>query len=579
MLQCGKVLAIVPPEHRVFMSSQRTKWLLAALVSLAVAASIALFAIEREPTVVLSRPATPEVLDLGGLDDPAYAVRVRAAMELVEAKDEGLDVRLTQMLRQTPDSSPAQAAVEFIRWKRSGEPLPAGGQRKGGRPNILLISIDTLRADHLGCYGYGRPTSPNIDGLAKKGVLFENAFSPASWTLPGHMSIFTSLYPSFHKLEARRGNLRLDSSEQTIAELLKDVGYRTASFVTHPYLAAKWGFDQGFDLYFMQQPIVRAAEQTESVIGWLDWHVFHERRGLEPSGFFLFVHYMDPHETYSAPQPFRDRYTGDYEGHLRPEDHLVTMFLEQDFRSQADYQYVLALYDGEISYVDDEIGRLLDSFDDVGLLASTVIALTSDHGEEFKEHSGMGHKTTIYAEQLQVPLIITNPARITAGQRVSSQASLVDIYPTLVGLIGEEIPAQAQGIDLGQFFTRASTYDERRVKPERTSESPPQFAELGPLGYSWEGPFDKRAIRTDRYKLILNYEQGPKELFDIRTDPREQHNLYPSMRNDAEIRDLERRLTAFIEAGAAYNPDARDRNKIEVDQKIRQQLRALGYAE
>ena len=572
MVVCGKVPAIVPTEPGVFMSSRPTKWLPAALVLLVVAASIALFAHDSEPTVV-------DVLDLEGLDDPDYAVRFRAAMKLVRSKDEGLDVRLTQMLRQTPDSSPERTAVEFIRWKRSGEPLPAGGQREGGKPNILLISIDTLRADHLGCYGYGRPTSPNIDALAKKGVLFENAFSPASWTLPGHMSIFTSLYPSFHKLEARRGRLRLDSSEKTIAELLKGVGYRTASFVTSPYLGAKWGFDQGFDLYFRHGAVVRAAKQTQTVIGWLDWHVFHERRGLEPSGFFLFVHYMDPHETYNAPQPFHDRHTGHYEGALRPDDHFVTMFLKEDFRSQADYQYVLALYDGEVSYVDDQIGRLLDRFDELGLLDSTVIALTSDHGEEFKDHGGMGHKTTVYAEQLRVPLIIANPPRIPAGRRVSSQASLVDIYPTLVGLIGEEIPPQVQGIDLGQFFTHASTHDEHGVKPKPTSEPPPQFAELGPLGRTWEAPYYKRAIRTDRYKLILNYDQDFKQLFDVRADPREQHNLYPSMRNDAGIRELERRLTAFVEAGAAYNPSARGQNEIELDQKTREQLRALGYAE
>ncbi len=554
------------------------KWLLAALVLLAVVVGVALLSVGREPTAG-ERSEALEVVDLGGLDDPDYGVRFRAALRFVESNKEGLDVRLTQMLREAPDSSPAQTAVEFIRWKRSGEPLPVGVQRKGGKPNILLISIDTLRADHLGCYGNSRPTSPNIDGLAKKGVLFENAFSPTSWTLPGHMSIFTSLYPSFHKLEARRGSLRLDPAERTIAELLRDVGYRTASFVTHPYLAAKWGFDQGFDLYFRHETVVRAAEQTDSVIDWLDWHVFHQRRGLEPSGFFLFVHYMDPHETYNAPPPFGDRYTGDYQGRLRPDDHFVTMFLKEDFQSQADYQYVLALYDGEISYVDDEIGQLLDSLDDSGLLDSTVIVLTSDHGEEFKDHNGMGHKTTVYAEQLHVPLIITNPARIAAGQRVSSQASLVDIYPTLVGLIGEEIPAQAQGIDLGRFFADASTGEVRSTTPGRAPESPPQFAELGPLGRSWEGPVHKRAIRTGKYKLILNYGDGSNELFDIRTDPREHHNLYPSRRNRPEIRDLERQLTAFIEAGAAYNPKARSRNEIEVDQEVREQLRALGYAE
>ena len=554
------------------MPKRLTKSVLAVFVVLLVTASIALFAVERQPSAV-------EILDFRGLDDADYAARYRAAMALVESKDEALDAWLTNVVLQVPDSSPALAAAEFVRWKRSGEALPAGARRNGGRPNILLISIDTLRADHLSCYGYRRATSPNIDSLANKGVLFENAFSLASWTLPGHMSIFTSLYPSFHKLEARRGSLRLDSEEQTLAEVLRDVGYRTASFVTHPYLAAKWGFDQGFDLYFRHEGIVRAATQTESAIGWLEWRVFHERRGLEPPGFFLFVHYMDPHEDYNAPQPFGSRYTGHYQGRLQPKDHFATIFKKTDFASQADYEYVLALYDGEISYVDHEIGRLLESFDDLGLLDSTVIVLTSDHGEEFKDHNSMGHKTTVYAEQLHVPLIITYPEKIAPGQRVSSQASLVDIYPTLVGLVGEETPAQAQGSDLLRFLTRAGAYDSSHVNPAPQPKSPPQFAELGPLGRPWEGPPPKRAIRTERYKLIVNYGQGSKELFDIRTDPAEQHNLYEAMRSDPGIRDLERRLTSFIEAGAAYNARARSRNTIEVDRTIDEQLRALGYVE
>jgi arylsulfatase A-like enzyme len=243
------------------------------------------------------------------------------------------------------------------------------------------------------------------------------------------------------------------------------------------------------------------------------------------------------------------------------------MFLKNDFESQADYQYTLALYDGEISYVDHEIGRLLRSLDDVGLLDSTVIVLTSDHGEEFKDHEGMGHKTTLYTEQLHVPLIISYPPGISAGQRISSQASLLDIYPTLLSLIGEEIPVEAQGIDLG-------------LKSQRAAVTPVQFAELGPLARPSRPPFYERAIRTNKYKLILNYGPGgqpTKELFDITTDPGEQRNLYPSIGKNEAIRDLERQLIDFIKEGTAYNPEAQKRNQIEVNEQIQEQLRALGY--
>jgi arylsulfatase A-like enzyme len=584
MLHCDEVRTGTSSEFCVHMSRQFTitKWLLGGTVVLVVVAGVVFFLLDKEPAseeVSEPEPGPVPMVDLGGLDSRDYATRFRAALELVRSENGDVETLLTKIERQVPESSPARTTVDFIRWSRSGEPLPPPSQREGRRPNILLISIDTLRADHLGCYGYSRPTSPNIDKLAERGVLFENAFSPTSWTLPGHMSIFTSLYPSFHKLEARRGGLHLDSSEITIAELLKATGYRTASFVNHPYLAARWGFDQGFDIYFRHPTIVRAAEQTETVTHWLEWHVFHQRRDLEPAEFFLFVHFMDPHETYNAPQPFRDRYTEHYQGPLQPEDHLVTLFTKKDFESEADYRYTLALYDGDISYVDDQIGRLLNVLGNLDVLDSTIIVLTSDHGEEFKDHGSMGHKTTVYAEQLHVPLIIVYPPRITAGQRISSQASLVDIYPTLAGLVGEEVPAQTQGTDLGVFWTDAAKPEQDRADPRHAPESGPLFAELGPLGRPWEGTPPKRAIRTEKYRLIWNQNRDVKELFDISVDPREQRDLYASMRSSPKVRRLERQLKAFIEAGAAYKPGAPDQNKIEIDRKTQEQLRALGYAD
>jgi arylsulfatase A-like enzyme len=518
---------------------------------------------------------------LEDLADPDYEVRFRAAVWASTAQEEGLDSRLAA-LAQDPlirDSAHALAAVEFVRWKRSGRRMPDGPARPAAQPNFLLISIDTLRPDRLGCYGHARPTSPNIDALAAAGTRFEKAYSTTSWTLPGHMSLFTSLYPSFHKLDhnSRLGTVRLDDGERTLTELLKGAGYRTASFVTHPFLSADWGFGRGFDLYV--RDVCRAEENTGRALQWIEWHRYHERKGLEPSGFFLFVHYIDPHETYSAPPPFLDRYTGDYRGPLKPTDHLVTMFGSKPFPSEADFRYALDLYDGEIAYVDSQIGRLRDALAEAGWLDSTVIALTSDHGEEFKDHGGMGHKTTLYEEQLRVPLIIACPPRVAAGRTIADRVSLLDIMPTLLALAGERPPGAAQGLDLGPLLAPgppAAGADERRGR----LASRPLFGELGPLGFRWEKNYCVRSISQDGRKLILTYPSRgdiTRGLFHLEADASERRNLHGAKGLDAEHRRLERRLSDFIKAGAAHNAGFRSRNKIEIDEAIQQKLRSLGY--
>ena len=527
-------------------------------------------------------PSTTYRGDLGDLAAPDYELRYRTALWAAEADDAGLDERLAalageQRIRSSP---PALAAVEFVRWKRSGRKMPEGNRRRADRPNVVLISIDTLRPDRLGCYGHERPTSPNIDALARRGVLFERAYSPSSWTLPGHMSIFTSLYPSFHKLDhnSRLGTVRLDDSERTLTELLKGAGFRTASFVTHPFLAAEWGFGRGFDLYVRK--VSRAEENAGRALQWIEWHLFHERRGLEPAGFFLFLHFIDPHETYSAPPPFLNRFTGDYRGKLQPNYHLVTIFHDKPFPSEADFRYALALYDGEINYVDSQIGRIREALKDAGWLDATVIVLTSDHGEEFKEHDSMGHKSTLYEEQLRVPLIISYPPRYATGRTIPERASLLDIHPTLMALLGEDAPGAVQGLDLGPIMASAQGAGDEAAKLREVLSTRPLFGELGPLGFRWELTYYRKSIQSNRYKLILNYgsqSEVTRELFDTAADPGEQRDLYRLVSNDPEIRRLEERLSGFIRAGASYNAGFRQRNGIKIDKAIQDKLRSLGY--
>lgn len=507
------------------------------------------------------------------------ALRFGAALALVHARARGLDTMLKREIEKGffQGSKRARTAAEFVLLKLSGQDPVAKPTPKSSGLNIFLISVDTLRADHLGCYGYARETSPNIDGLAARGALFHNAISPSSWTLPSHMSIFTSLYPSFHKLDhgGRLGSVRLDESEQSLTEILKAAGYTTAGFVAHPFLSAEWGYDRGFDLY--RRYSTRADLQADRIVLWLEWQRFHVSRGLASENFFLFLHFIDPHEPYEAPSPYREKYFPDYEGPRRPTDKFVTLYSTKDFETPEEYRYALALYDGEINFVDTQLGRIFQRLRTLGWEDSTLVLLTSDHGEEFKDHGSMGHKGTLYREQLRVPLILSYPARLAAGQTVEAQVSLLDLFPTVLELIGKRLPKKIQGRSLiPQLALRGG------VSVERSEAARDIFAELGPLGFQWERPFYRRALRNAHYKLIYSYlgDGGiKKELYALSSDPTEQSNIYPVKKGEKEVRALEASLAAFMQKGASYNPGFRSKNQIKIDEGTQERLKALGYIE
>jgi arylsulfatase A-like enzyme len=467
-------------------------------------------------------------------------------------------------------SAVARAAVDFVRLKLAGgtvDPQSAAPERS----SVILISIDTLRADHLGCYGYERDVSPNIDGLAEAGVLFADALSTSSWTLPAHMSMLTSLYPSFHKMEkgGRLGSVRLDESETTLAELLQPAGWATAGIVAHPFLSGEWGFDAGFDLY--RRYATQAEAQTDRARLWLEWHQFQVNRGLRQPEFFLFLHYLDPHETYSPPPPYATKYFPDYKGPLSPRDKFVTLFSQMPFANDEDFRYALALYDGEIDYTDAQLGRVLAKLAELGRSDSTLIVLTSDHGEEFKDHGSMGHKSSLYREQTRVPLVFSHRKLVASGRKVEAPVSVVDITPTILDLLGRPLLGKAQGVSLAPYLVPGS---EEAKPPARHL-----FTEMGPLGVTWEGHSHLKAVRNERYNLIVNYDREWKQLFDRIDDPLEKKDLYEAKKDTAEIRDLQAQLDGFVRAGLAYNASFREKNQIEIDEETRERLRALGYME
>lgn len=522
-----------------------------------------------------ARPVTVDAA-LEALESPDYGERFDAAMALLPPRTaDGLDVRLEEMLESdAADRSPGvRSAIEYVRWKRSGAPMPPRRATAQPQINFLVISLDTLRPDHLGCYGYERDTSPFIDELASRGTVFDQAFTTAPWTLPAHMSLFTSLYPSFHKLDRANfvGSAHVDESEALLAEELAAVGYRTVGIVSHPFLAGDWGYERGFDLYH-DTPML-AARQTARTLQWMEWHRFHRNRGTAPAKFFLFLHYLDTHEPYAAPSPHGEMFVGDYEGPLRPQDHMVTLFSDKEFENEEDFQYVIGLYDGEVHFLDANMGKIFRGLETFGFDGNTMVVVTSDHGEEFKDHGAMGHWHSLYDSELRVPLILRYPQGGAAGRRVDYPVTLLDIFPTILELAGSRsVPERLQGVSLVPFLVAAG--DARDPGHPRDL-----FAEFGPGDVKWEKDYFQRTIRSGRYKLIVTWHEDghvERELYDLVADPREQENVIDTAPPD-RVRELQERLDRFVKSGNEYHPEFREKNSLDVEEQIRKHIESLGY--
>lgn len=457
------------------------------------------------------------------------------------------------------------AAAAFIAY---GAALALSGKPTAeGSPNILLISVDTLRSDHLGCYGYERNTSPNVDRLAEQGALFENAIAPTSWTLPSHATLMTALPISAHRV--RTSYSRLASETTLLPEILSDAGYGTAGFVSGSYLDASYGFSQGFDHYndysyhFVEggyRSNVTSPMLTRVATEWLE--AWRERGRTRP--FFVFVHMWDVHRDYHPPAPYDTLFDPDYQGEVDGSAEQITPEMDP-----ADLRHAVALYDGEIRYADEHIGKMLDVLSRLGELDNTIVAVTGDHGEEFLEHGSQGHRETLYEEVLRVPMIVRFPERVARGVRVSSPVSLMDLGPALLALAGVEAPASFGLPSGGSTDARAHLLKLLR-NPAGDELSRPSFGEI----VSRDAPFKATAfVRTDRMKLILGLEDNPRlEVYDLVSDPSERQNragidavAEAALRN--QLLDWRKLWTQ----GVRFDEDAQpDKRQIEA-------LRDLGY--
>ncbi len=412
---------------------------------------------------------------------------------------------------------------------------------------IVLISIDTLRPDHLGAYGYPRPTSPVLDAVAKQGVVFEDASAPSPWTLPSHASLLTGLYPSRHALTSHE--VRLPESVATLASLLEAGGFVTAAVVNSHNLSSLFGLERGFREFQYVKELVSQREPSRSITDqateWIRRYVGQR--------LFLFVHYYDVHSDYrSRPeyeQQFVRPYTGSADGTTA--QMIASRAGQLAFREE-DAQHLIDLYDAGIRQMDDELARLFTAVDDG---EETLLVITSDHGEEFLEHGGVLHGRTQFEEVVRVPLILRAPG-IPRGVRVATPVSLIDVMPTLLAAAGLAVPPSLDGADLAPTWRGAGR-------------------ELGERHFYYEAdhnnaePDVTRAVRHRKDKLHFNRLTSAVTLFDLTTDPGEHVDLVG--RRPEVSADLRAKLDAFREvhreAGGA----------VTLSPEQQERLRSLGY--
>ncbi len=395
--------------------------------------------------------------------------------------------------------------------------------------NIVVITIDTLRPDHLGCYGYKQIRTPNIDALAADGIRFERAYTPVPVTLPSHTVIFTGTYPLYSGMHDFAAN-KLNPTQPTLASVLKEHGYVTGAVVASAVLDSRFGLNRGFDFYYdhfdfnrLQESNIDEMERPGNVVAdvTLDWLSKNYQKK-----FFLWMHLYDPHYPYRPPAPYSEEYKD------RP-------------------------YDGEIAFADAQVGRLIRFLKDKNLYRNTVIVLAGDHGESLGEHGEKTHGFFIYNSTLHVPLIF-HLGGVTSAKSVGGLVSLADLMPTVLRILKLDVPSDVQGRSLLPL-----------ISPKGEMEAPSLYAEtfLPRLHFNWS---ELRGVETQNYHFI----DAPKpELYDLSKDPGETQNLYALKKAVSE--EMRARLTNLIHQYGAGQEQA---EKTGLDPALMERLKSLGYA-
>jgi arylsulfatase A-like enzyme len=452
-----------------------------------------------------------------------------------------------------------------------------GDAPPGGPLNIVWIVIDAQRADHLGCYGYERDTSPFLDTLAADGIRFTHAIAQESYTQASVPSYFTSTYPLQHRVLYDQPTIDVLAPEfLTIAEVLRAGGYATAAFVFNPHLKARFGFDQGFDLYDdnsegwpEDEPRWDAMETARKIHGKVEGYLAaHPARPL-----FLYLHYRDVHSPYSPPPPFHELFLP---AHIEPRPDMLYTKQPGDTTPRS-LAMVISQYDGEIRYTDTHLRHLIDLLAQAGITRdNTVIVITADHGEEFHDQHpgdprGLSHGRTLYSEQLRVPLLLLLPHVQPAQRVIDAPVELVDIVPTVLDAVGiDRTPfGQFQGTSLLPLITTGT-------QPARVIYAGGNHARGTIIAGRWKYYRYDKGLKRDRERTFHRTAPGHtyhlgEELYDIREDPGETRNLIGTQ---GAIAARMRGQLDDIEAAMAAGPEAAP---VPMDDDTRKQLEALGY--
>lgn len=426
--------------------------------------------------------------------------------------------------------------------------------------NIILIVIDTLRADHLGVYGYEKPTSPNLNAFAMQSTVYDSCFAQAPWTQPSIATIFTSRYPTQTGIHCLHD--RLDEQHLTLAEILKGEGYQTTGIYSHTVLRRRFGFGQGFDTFENcltpgEDPSkVRSSHRvTKKAVDWLREH------GHQP--FFLFLHYFDPHYDYLR-HPEIDY--PEYHGMLRSPMPINTLRHKRKQLQEEDLRYLVALYDGEIRYTDQCIGLLFEEINALNLQENTLIIVTADHGEEFMTHGWIGHTRTLYHELIHVPLIVRYPRASHAPRRIKGVFELADILPTILNHLGLQTPSRDQGTHpfVGYPLPRKQDSQKKRYAFSEVSFVPPKQPNA-------EKSAVKRSITDGSMKLIYDVRTGSYQYFDLEHDPLELDNRYDRDLDEATA------MQSILHQKLASLQGGNQAEEIDLSAEEIENLRSLGY--
>lgn len=520
---------LIPHQETLELSSTRSDTAASADVQVLIETE------HNEPQVVWSQRFEPggasalsATVDLGAYDDQP----VRCA------------------LRFDCDRADATLSWTALRMRSAGRARRDVDVVAATKPNIVIFLVDTLRQDHLPVYGYERPTAPALLEFASDAVVFENAWSQSSWTMPAVASLMTGLYPTTHAI--RSHNERLRSDLTTIPEILKEVGYRTAACVVNTGVGARGGFEQGFDV-FRYIPRTEAEDAVEQAIAETD-----------RSPFFLYVHLMDVHYPYEPAKPPFDSLVLRPRGvNIRKDALAMSNLIKGRIDpTEAELTYIQSLYDSEIAYVDHAFGRLIGELQRRGQYDNTLIVFMADHGEEFRDHGNFYHGHALYEELTRMALVMRAPGAAKPA-RVSAPVQTVDLFPTIAGIVGRKVEGAPGSSLMPLLRGEARATGRERLIFSETELGAPQ-----------------RSIVAGRYKLhLLDRRRGgvadTLRLFDLQEDPDERMNLRRKQPLRAAcMAALTRRVYVEARESGAF---ARGDIERKLDDETRRELEALGY--